>query len=188
MRLPAHLRRRPRETSHGSGIIVKYLEELVREWYEYRGYFVRRDMWVGLESDGTYECELDIVAFHPIRQHVVHFETSYDVLSLKDDEQHFQTKFDAGKKYLHRIFGLENHLHIEQTALILKSGETQRQTIGGGRMVLLSDFLAEILQELSDLDVSSAMVPEQWPLILTLQLVAEDRRNSSQSASTPQGG
>lgn len=160
---------------------MKYLEQLVREWYEYRGYFVRRDMWVGLESDGTYDCELDIVAFHPIHRHVVHFETSYHILSLKDNEQHFQTKFDAGKKYLHRIFGIEDHLHIEQTALILKSEETHRRTIGGGKIVLLSDFLATILQQLSGIGVSSAMVPEQWPLILTLQFVAEHRCKSSQS-------
>ncbi len=161
---------------------MKYLEQLVREWHEYKGYFVRRDLWVGLEpSDGSYECELDIVAFHPIHRHVVHIETSEDLRNLQDCERHFQAKFDAGKKYLHRIFGIADHLHIEQIALILESGETQRLTIGGGKVVLLSDFLAAILGELSGIDVSGAMVPEQWPIVLTLQFAAQHRGKSSSS-------
>jgi hypothetical protein len=60
--------------------------------------------------------------------------------------------------------------------LILKSEETHRPAIGGGKVVLFRDLLAINLRELSDIGVSSAMVPEQWPLILTLQFAAEDRR------------
>jgi hypothetical protein len=41
--------------------------------------------------------------------------------------------------------------------------------------VLVSDLVAEILQHLSGLDMRSAPVDEQWPLIRTLQLVAEYR-------------
>lgn len=29
---------------------MEYLEQLVREWYEHQGYFVREDIWVGLEA------------------------------------------------------------------------------------------------------------------------------------------
>jgi hypothetical protein len=152
--------------------MVEYLEQLVRQWYEYQGYFVREDLWVGFQPDGSYECELDVVAFHPTRRHVLHVETGYDVPELSDHEQHFQTKFDAGKKYLHRMFGVEDHLHIEQTALLLQNEAPHRHTVGGGRILLLADFFAEILHSLSGVDVSSAMVPAQWPLILTLQFAA----------------
>ena len=154
---------------------MEYLESLVREWYEYQGYFVRRDLWVGFESDGSYECELDVVAFHPTRRHVVHIEPSYDLLNWREKEQHFQSKFDAGKKYLHRMFGGEPPLHVEQAALILESGGTHAHTIGGGKIVLLCDFLAEILQRLSGFGMSTSTVPEQWPLIRTLQLVVNYR-------------
>ena len=40
-----------------------FLEQLVREWYEYQGYFVRQNVNVGKRAKGGYECELDIVAF-----------------------------------------------------------------------------------------------------------------------------
>ena len=42
-----------------------HLESLVAEWYEFRGYFVRRNVPVGKRPKGGYDCELDIVAFHP---------------------------------------------------------------------------------------------------------------------------
>ena len=35
-----------------------HLESLVAEWYEFRGYFVRRNIRVGKRSKGGYECEL----------------------------------------------------------------------------------------------------------------------------------
>ncbi len=154
---------------------MEYLERLVREWYEYQGYFVRQDVWVGLEADGSYECDLAVVAFHPTRRQVVHVEPSYDLLSWQEREQHFQTKFDAARKYLHRIFGTEPHLHIENVALIVSSERPHAHTIGGGRILLLCDFLADVVQRLSKLDMEAEVVPEQWGLIRTLQFVAEYR-------------
>jgi len=155
---------------------MDYLEQLAREWYEYQGYFVRRDLWVGLESDGSYDCELCVVAFHPTQQHIVHIEPSFDLLSWNEKEQHFHAKFAAGRKYLHRLFGVEPHVHLEQIALILDDAHARAHTIGGGRILLLSDFLAESLRRLSRIDIATSMVPEQWPLILTLQFVANYRR------------
>jgi len=52
------------ELSSGRGAMVEY--------------FVHRDLWVGLASDGSYECELDVVAFHPTRRHLVHIEPSLE--------------------------------------------------------------------------------------------------------------
>src|SRR5690554_419807 len=42
---------------------MNHLEQLVAEWYEYRGYFVRRNIQVGPRANGGYECELDAVLF-----------------------------------------------------------------------------------------------------------------------------
>lgn len=148
---------------------MEHLEQLAREWYEYQGYFVRQDLWVGLESDGSYECELDVVAFHPLHHHVVQIEPSFDLLPTDEKERHFRTKFDAGKKYLHRMFGSASGLHVEQMALIASVAQGERRTIGGGRVLLVSEFLSQILRRLAELDPSSAPVPEQWPLIRTLQ-------------------
>lgn len=45
--------------------VPNFLEQLVAEWYEYRGYFVRRNVLVGRRSQGGQDGELDIVAFNP---------------------------------------------------------------------------------------------------------------------------
>ncbi len=55
-----------------------HLEQLVAEWYEFQGYFVRKNINVGKRLRGGYECELDIVAFHPKTKKLVQVETSMD--------------------------------------------------------------------------------------------------------------
>ena len=167
---------------------MDYLQRLSAEWYEYQGYFVHTDLWVGLESDGSYECELDVVAFHPLRRHLVHLEPSFDLLSWQERERHFAPKFAAGRKYLHRLFGTEEQVHLEQIALIVADEETPR-TICGARLLRLSDFMAAMLEALSTFDMAEAVVPEQWPLVRTLQLVAAYRGRlaplSARSAPPP---
>ncbi len=153
---------------------MEFLEQLVTEWYEYQGYLVRKNLWVGLEYDGSYECELNVVAFHPTRRHVVHIEPILDTLNWKEREEHFRTKFQAGKKYLHRMFGVPS-MNIEQIALIVSSDDPHRRSIGGGKILLVSDLLAEILEKLCSFSISAYMLPEQWPLLRMLQFVAEYR-------------
>jgi len=59
------------------------LEQLIAEWCELQGYFLRRNVWVGNRAKGGYECELDIVAFHPGKKHLVQIEPSMDASSPK---------------------------------------------------------------------------------------------------------
>lgn len=81
-----------------------HLEQLIAEWYEYQGYFVRRNILVGKRAKGGYECELDIVAFHPLTKHLVHIEPSLDANSWAVREARFKRKFDAGRKYIPGLF------------------------------------------------------------------------------------
>lgn len=61
--------------------MVNFLEQLVAEWYEFRGYFVRRNVRVGPLVKGGHESELDVVAFHPEKKRLVHVEPSMDAHS-----------------------------------------------------------------------------------------------------------
>ena len=70
-----------------------YLEQLASEWYEYRGFFVRRNVPVGSGSKGGYEAELTIVAIHPGDNRVVHIEPSMDAHSWDVREKRFSKKF-----------------------------------------------------------------------------------------------
>lgn len=42
---------------------MNFLEQLVSEWYSYRGFYVRENVRVGLRDRGGYQGELDVVAF-----------------------------------------------------------------------------------------------------------------------------
>lgn len=81
-----------------------HLEELIAEWYEYKGYYVKRNVMVGKREKGGYECELDIIAFNPETNHLVHLEPSLDADSWSTREQRYQKKFVAGKKYIKNQF------------------------------------------------------------------------------------
>lgn len=153
---------------------MEYLQRLAVEWYEYQGYFVHTDLWVGLESDGSRECELDLVAFHPTRRHLVHLEPSFDLLEWSERDRHFEPKFAAGRKYLHRLFGNEPQVHLEQIALVVADEELPR-TVAGAHVLRMVDFLAKILEALCAFEMAEEVVPDQWPLLRTLQFVAAYR-------------
>ncbi len=44
---------------------MNFLEQLVAEWYAYKGYFVRTNIKFGKRIRGGYEGEMDVVAFDP---------------------------------------------------------------------------------------------------------------------------
>src|ERR1700683_1491772 len=70
-----------RDARSGSSNVPNFLEQLVAEWYEYRGFFVRRNVNVGKRTAGGHEGELDVVAFHPVEKLLVQIETSMDAES-----------------------------------------------------------------------------------------------------------
>ena len=154
-----------------------FLEQLVAEWYEYRGYFVRRNVPVGKRTKGGPECELDIVALDPVRQHLVHIEPSMDAESWEKRERTFRKKFDAGLKYIPGLFpGLELPEKIEQVAIFAFASRVNHPTLAGRQVLLVSDLMREIMEDLSDKKIASAAVPEHHPILRTLQFVVEYRK------------
>lgn len=152
-----------------------YIEQLIGEWYEFQGYFVRRDLWVGLQDDGSYECELDVVAYHPTHNSIVHIETLTDVLSWSDREQHLRTKFDAAKKYLHHYFVAEPNPALHQITLVVFEGAKNPASVLGSRVMTMPQLLSEIFTRLKTISMESFMIPASMPLLRTLQVVAEYR-------------
>ena len=130
-------------------------------------------MNVGKRKAGGYECELDIVAFNPKTNHLVHVEPSMDADSWANRETRYEKKFVAGRKYIPEIFdGLDIPDEIEQIALFVFASTKNRQTLAGGKILILDQFLAEILAGLADSTILGSAVPEQLPLMRTLQFVS----------------
>ncbi|MEK6745063.1 MAG: hypothetical protein AABZ15_15720 [Nitrospirota bacterium] len=153
---------------------MNYLEQLVSEWYEYQGYFVRRNVLVGKRTDGGWECELDVVAFHPTRKHLVQIEPSMDSNSWDKREERYRKKFESGRKYIPKLFaGIDIPEHIEQIALFGLGSKANNPMLAGGHVWLASDLLLEIVKVLRALRVEKAAVSEQFPLLRTIQFVCQ---------------
>lgn len=153
-----------------------FLEQLVAEWYEYQGYFVRRNVLVGPRQTGGYECELDVVAYNPESRGIVHIEPSMDAQSWSQRAVRYDRKFACGRKYIPALFpGLKSHAKIEQIALFVFASTKVHKTIAGGRVMLLPELLQDIFLSLKDKTIARAAVPEQYPLIRTLQMVSDYR-------------
>lgn len=153
---------------------VNYLEQLIAEWYEYKGYFVRRNVPVAKRPKGGYDCELDIVAFHPIQKHVIHLEPSMDADSWAEREKRYRKKFEMGRKYIPTILkGFDLPTEIEQIAVLVFASKRNHQTLGGGKLILVDELLEEILSYLKAKELASSAIPEHLSILRSFQFVTE---------------
>jgi hypothetical protein len=153
---------------------VNFLEQLVAEWYEYQGYFVRRNVHVGKRANGGWECELDVVAFHPGKKHLVHIEPSMDSSSWEARTERYRKKFEAGRKYIPQMFaGIDVPKDIEQIALFGLGSKANNPTLSGGSVWLVADLLQQITKVLRTRRVEKEAVSEQFPLLRTIQFVCQ---------------
>ena len=158
---------------------INFLEQLVAEWYEYKEYFVRRNIRVGKRLAGGYECELDVVAFHPTTKHLVHLEPSTDASSWSEREKRYKKKFGAGRKYIPKMFPglLPQGAEPEQIAIFVFASKNEDRTLAGGRVVHISAFLEPIIAEFSSFSMMKKQVSEQFTTLRTLQFATEYRES-----------
>lgn len=150
-----------------------FLETLVAEWLEFSGYFVRRNVLVGPRPNGGHECELDVVAFHPHKRRLVHIEPSMDTYSWAKREQRYIKKFEAGRRHIPALFtGMDLPDEIDHVALLVYASTTNRKTLGGGRIVLMTDLMSEIRTGIAGRAIENAVIPEGYPVLRALQFAA----------------
>jgi hypothetical protein len=153
---------------------ANHLETLVAEWYEFNGYFARRNAQVGRRPNGGYECELDVVAFHPGRKLLVQIEPSLDSDSWEKREARYAKKFNAGRRHIPGLFaGIDVPKDVQQIALFVYGGGKNRTEVGGGRVMFIQEFMKEIRVGISSRRVNSAAIPEEFALLRTLQFAAQ---------------
>jgi len=153
--------------------MMTHLEQLAYEYYDWLGYLVKHNIKVGRLKHGGWEMELDIVAYNPTTNHLVHIEPSVDADSWEERERRFTKKFEAGKKYiLKNIFRwLKSDTVIEQTAILITHPKN-RDRLGGGTIISMDEFVKDIQTKIREKGImASNAIPEQYPLLRTIQLV-----------------
>lgn len=91
-------------------------------------------------------------------------------------EARYAKKFEAGRKHIPSLFnGITLPSDIEQIALLGFGSKANVKTLAGGRVMTSADLLAEITAEIGKMRIASAAVPEQYPLLRTIQFAYQNR-------------
>ena len=151
--------------------MANLLEQLISEWLEFKGCFIRRNVKVGKLTHGGHEIELDIVACHPVDNHLIQVEPSIDAHTWEKREMHFRKKFDAGRKYIiaEIMPWIPHNKRFEQWA-VLWASKKNHQEDGGGRVIPIWDLYRMISRDVLSIGnpIGNA-IPEQFPLLRTMQ-------------------
>jgi hypothetical protein len=100
-----------------------------------------------------------------------------DAESWEQRERSLRKKFDAGLKHIPGLFpGLDLPDEIEQIAIFAFASRANHPTLAGRKVLLVSDLMREIMEDLSDKKTASAAVAEHHPILRTLQFVVEYRK------------
>ena len=155
--------------------MANHLEQLITEWLEFKGYFVRRNIKVGKLSHGGFEGELDIVAYHPVENHLLHVEPSIDAHTWTKREERFRKKFDAGNRYIIAdiLPWLPHNKTFEQWA-VLWGSDRNHATVGGGMVVPIWKLYQMIAIDISaNGPAGGNAISETFPLLRTMQHTLE---------------
>lgn len=154
---------------------MTHLEQLLAEFYDWKGYLVKRNIKVGRRIEGGWDMELDIVGYHPKTDHLVHIEASLDAHSWLKREERYLKKFAMGEKYiLDEVFNwLPATTSIERIA-IFPSCPDGRTHVAGAKLVSIDGFMKIVRDAVLERQVVARdAIPEQYPLLRTLQLAVK---------------
>lgn len=151
---------------------MNFLEQLVAEWYEYKGHYVRTNIKFGKRPRGGYEGEIDIAAFEPRERKIVHLEASMDALPWDKREKRFTKKFNDAAKHYNEIFDFD-YERVEQIVIVGFGKAPNHDRFNGDIKVRrVPDLVEEIIAELKSKNPMQAVVPESYPLLRAMQFAA----------------
>ena len=98
---------------------------------------------VGRLAHGGWAGKLDIVAYHPQTEHLIHIEPSIDAHSWKKREERFEKKFRFGREYIYNdVFPwLASETPLEQVAILITSA---RKELCGATVVSIDEFMKNV--------------------------------------------
>ncbi len=150
---------------------MNFLESLVAEWYAYSGYFVRSNPRTRKRQKGGWDVELDVLAYLPSAQRLIHIETSGDANTWpKRKERFMKKKFILSHEEYESVIGSSINA-IEKIAIVGWSSTKSDLNWGDDiKVVLIPQLFEEITTKLRATPHSKQIVPEGFPLLRAIQL------------------
>lgn len=151
---------------------MNFLESLVAEWHEYSGYFVRTNPRTRKRKKGGWDIELDVLAYLPGEQRLLHIETSSDASSWTERKERFiKKKFILSSDEYESLIGHKVD-KIEKIAIVGWNRSTKVDLNWGDdiKVILIPSFLSQITEVLKNIDPMRQAVPESFPLLRAMQM------------------
>ncbi len=152
---------------------MNFLEQLVAEWYEYQGYFVRSNARTRKRPKGGYDIELDVLAYNLSNDTLLHIETSGDADSWAERKYRFlKKKFILTREEYEAIIGHKVNT-IRKIAIVGFSRSTKMDLNWGIDIdvVLIPDLMTNIADKLRSQYPMTEAVPEGFPILRSIQMV-----------------
>jgi hypothetical protein len=155
--------------------MANHLETLISQYYDWKGWVVRKNVKVGPLDHGGYEGELDVVVYEPESGKVIHYEPSTDATTWVNREKRYKRKFDLGRKYIPKDvlpwLKLPPDYELEQIAVFFRVPE-RRRAFQGGRAMSIDELVKMIRDDIQKRGrVGKSAIPEQYDLLRVIQLV-----------------
>lgn len=152
--------------------MANHLEDLICQYYDWKGCTVKRNVKVGRRARGGYDGELDVLVYDHETNKVLHYEPSTDATPWMKREAKYKRKFDAGKKYIRAVFPwLPPDFRLEQIAVFFNVPEKRRSFVGG-IAISIDALVGMICEEIRGRGrVGKNAIPEQYDLLRMAQLV-----------------
>jgi len=148
---------------------MNFLEQLVTEWYKYKGYFVRTNVRFGKRREGGYGGEMDVLAFNPKENTLVHLEASSDADNWDLRREKFAKKFRKVEDCYKSIVGFD-FKKIKKIAVVSFGRSRKSLDLGSDVEVLqIPKLMHQIKDEVRKLDPRSSAMSEEFPLLRAIQ-------------------
>lgn len=156
--------------------MANHLETLICQFYEWKGWVVRRNVKVGPLSHGGFAGELDVVVYNPTTQEVIHYEPSLDASPWTARAARAKKKLEVGRKHILDVLPwLPENYRLRQVAVFfnapvhLKKGFSE---LTGGEVMTIDALVKTIRDEVKACGRAARhAIPEQYDLLRTIQLV-----------------
>jgi hypothetical protein len=152
---------------------MNFLEQLVAEWYEYEGNFVRSNVRARKRVKGGWDMELDVLAYNPSDRTLLHIETSGDANSWSERKRRFLSKkFILTNREYEAILGCKVE-NIKKIAIAGYGRSTSADLDWGEdiQVVLIPDLMKKIATRLRSRNPMREAVPERFPILRAIQTV-----------------
>jgi hypothetical protein len=154
--------------------MANHLETLIAQFYDWKGWVVRRNVRVGKRPGGGFIGEVDVVVYNPESRQMIHYETGLDASARADCEARYNRKFEIGREYIFNgvlPWLKREDVNLKQIAVLFQAPKNPLN-LQGAEIKSVDELVKDIRDEIKARGPAvRGAIPEQWDLLRTIQFV-----------------